>query len=94
MRGAAYTPCAVSQAASEPSRRRSLASRPPEDPQAALAAFTVPNAAQEIWKMIERDLKEPGVKHETAPYGPRLVEKERCAYLRPWVIRVGVTAGF
>jgi acyl-CoA reductase-like NAD-dependent aldehyde dehydrogenase len=60
--------------------------RPPEDPEAGLAAFTVPNAAQEIWKMIERGLAEPGVEHATAPYGPRLVEKERCAYLRPTVV--------
>jgi acyl-CoA reductase-like NAD-dependent aldehyde dehydrogenase len=59
--------------------------RPPEDPQAGLAAFTVPNTAQEIWKMIERDLEESGVEHATAPYGPRLVEKPRCAYLRPTV---------
>jgi acyl-CoA reductase-like NAD-dependent aldehyde dehydrogenase len=59
--------------------------RPPEDPEAGLAAFTVPNAAQDIWKMIERDLQEPGVEHVTGPYGPRLVQKERCAYLRPVV---------
>ncbi|HEX3659296.1 MAG TPA: aldehyde dehydrogenase family protein [Pirellulales bacterium] len=58
---------------------------PPEDPNAGLAAFTVPNMAQNVWKMIEADLKEPGVTHSTAEYGPRLVEKERCAYLRPTV---------
>jgi acyl-CoA reductase-like NAD-dependent aldehyde dehydrogenase len=58
---------------------------PPEDPRAGLAAFTVPNAARNIWNLIESDLKEPGVEHATAPYGPRLVEKERCAYLRPVV---------
>jgi acyl-CoA reductase-like NAD-dependent aldehyde dehydrogenase len=60
--------------------------RPPEDPQAGLAAFTVPNAAQQIWQMIEQDLKEPGVQHATDSYGPRLVEQERCAYLRPTVV--------
>lgn len=60
--------------------------KPPEDPQAGLAAFTIPGAAQSIWKSIEVDLKEDGVEHSTAKYGPRLVEKERCAYLRPTVI--------
>jgi acyl-CoA reductase-like NAD-dependent aldehyde dehydrogenase len=59
---------------------------PPEDPKAGLAAFTVPGTAQAIWKMIEADLKEEGVDHATEKYGPRLVEKERCAYLRPTVV--------
>ncbi|HUY34000.1 MAG TPA: aldehyde dehydrogenase family protein [Pirellulales bacterium] len=59
---------------------------PPEDPKAALAAFTVPGVAQSIWKAIEADLRESGVKHATEPYGPRLVEMERCAYLRPVVV--------
>ena len=58
----------------------------PEDPEAALAAFTVPGQAQAIAATIENDLKESGVKDLTTPYGPRLVEKELCAYLRPWVI--------
>ncbi len=35
--------------------------KPPEDPQAGLAAFTVPNAAQGTWRMIEADLKAGGV---------------------------------
>jgi acyl-CoA reductase-like NAD-dependent aldehyde dehydrogenase len=59
---------------------------PPEDPKAGLAAFTVAGAAQSIWKMIEADLKEEGVEHMTGKYGRRLVEKERCAYLRPVVV--------
>ena len=59
---------------------------PPEDPKAGLAAFTVPGAAQGVWKAIEADLREEGVKHLTEPYGPRLVEMERCAYLRPVVV--------
>lgn len=58
---------------------------PPDNPQAGLAAFTVPGQAQSVWKMIETQLKEDGVTHATEPYGPRLVEKERCAYLRPVV---------
>jgi acyl-CoA reductase-like NAD-dependent aldehyde dehydrogenase len=60
---------------------------PPEDPKAGLAAFTIPGAAQAIWKMIDNKLKEPGVWHATGDYGPRLVEMERCAYLRPTVIQ-------
>jgi acyl-CoA reductase-like NAD-dependent aldehyde dehydrogenase len=58
---------------------------PPEDPNSKLAAFTTPGAAASIWKMIEKDLGESGVTHTTADYGPRLVERERCAYLRPVV---------
>jgi len=60
--------------------------KPPEDPQASLAAFTVPGAAKAIWKSIQSDLQEPGVEHTTAKFGSRLVEKERCGYLRPVVI--------
>ena len=59
---------------------------PPDDPQASLAAFTVPGMASQVWKAIEADLKESGVTHSTEPYGPRLVEMERCAYLRPTVV--------
>jgi acyl-CoA reductase-like NAD-dependent aldehyde dehydrogenase len=59
---------------------------PPGDPKAALAAFTVPGQAEGVWNAIEADLKEPGVHHFTAKYGPRLVPKERCAYLRPTIV--------
>jgi len=60
--------------------------KPPEDPDATLAAFTVPGAARAIWRSIEDGLGEAGVEHVTAKYGPRLVEKQRCGYLRPIVI--------
>lgn len=60
--------------------------KPPDDAEAALAAFTVPGMAQSVWKAIEADLKEEGVTHMTASYGPRLEELERCAYLRPTVV--------
>lgn len=60
--------------------------KPPEDPKASLAAFTVPGQAAGVWKSIEADLREDGVLHVTEPYGPRLVELERCAYLRPTVL--------
>ena len=60
--------------------------KPPEDPQASLAAFTVPGMAKSVWGDIESGLKEAGSRHVTEKYGPRLVEMERCAYLRPTVI--------
>src|SRR5579862_9796438 len=59
---------------------------PPDDPKAALAAFTVPGQADAVSADIDKDLKEPGTKDMTAKYGPRLVKKERCDYLRPTVI--------
>lgn len=58
---------------------------PPDDPQAGLAAFTTPGAAAAIWQAIERDLADSRTTHATADYGPRLVEDERCGYLRPTV---------
>ena len=59
---------------------------PPDDPQAGLAAFTVPGVGPAVWNMIEQDLKEAGATDCTAEYGPRLVENERCSYLRPMVV--------
>ncbi|MCL4206944.1 MAG: aldehyde dehydrogenase family protein [Pirellulaceae bacterium] len=58
----------------------------PEDPQAGLAAFTVAGMAQGVWTMLENDLKQSGVTHLTEKFGPRLVELERCAYLRPTIV--------
>jgi acyl-CoA reductase-like NAD-dependent aldehyde dehydrogenase len=60
--------------------------KPPEDPACGLAAFTVPGAANAIWAMIEAGLQETGVEDMTTGFGPRLVERERCGYLRPTVI--------
>jgi acyl-CoA reductase-like NAD-dependent aldehyde dehydrogenase len=60
--------------------------RPPDDPSAQLAAFTVPGQADAINADIDNDLKAPGVHDLTAKFGPRLVKKERCDYLRPTVI--------
>jgi acyl-CoA reductase-like NAD-dependent aldehyde dehydrogenase len=59
---------------------------PPEDPKSALAAFTVPKQADGVWADIEKDLQSPGTKHVTARYGPRLVKRKRCDYLRPTVL--------
>ncbi len=59
---------------------------PPNDPNAGLAAFTVPGMAKAVWNMIDADLGESGVTHTTDAFGPRLVEHERCDYLRPTVV--------
>jgi acyl-CoA reductase-like NAD-dependent aldehyde dehydrogenase len=58
---------------------------PPEDPKAALAAFTVAGQAEAVSADIDRDLQAAGVHDMTGKYGPRLVVKERCAYLRPTI---------
>ena len=63
-----------------------VAPKPPNDPDASLAAFTVPGAAGAIWAQIESRLQEPGTEDLTSRFGPRLEEKERCGYLRPTVI--------
>ncbi|MCA9178874.1 MAG: aldehyde dehydrogenase family protein [Planctomycetales bacterium] len=63
-----------------------IEAKPPEDPEAGLAAFTVPGMARAIWNMIEQDLKENGVTHATGKHGDRLVEQERCGYLRPTIV--------
>ena len=60
--------------------------KPPDDPEAALAAFTVPGQAQAIAASIEQGLAEAGVQDATAKFGPRLVAEERFGYLRPWVV--------
>jgi acyl-CoA reductase-like NAD-dependent aldehyde dehydrogenase len=60
--------------------------KPPDDPEAKLAAFTIPGAAKAIWGQIEANLKAPGVTHATAAHGDRLVEGERCGWLRPTVV--------
>lgn len=60
--------------------------KPPEDPASSLAAFTVPGAAKAIWGMIDAKLGQAGVDDVSSRFGPRLVQKERCGYLRPVVI--------
>ena len=65
-----------------------IAPLPPEDPEAALAAFTVPGQAAAISTDIDNALKEPGVEEVSAQYqdGGRLVSRERCDYIRPTVV--------
>jgi acyl-CoA reductase-like NAD-dependent aldehyde dehydrogenase len=60
--------------------------KPPHDPEAKLAAFTIPGAAKAIWGQIAAGLDAPGATHATAAYGDRLVEGERCGWLRPTVV--------
>jgi len=64
-----------------------IAPRPHDDPEAALAAFTVPGQAEAIEADIERALAEEGVEDATAKHrdGERLVRRERCDFLRPMV---------
>ena len=59
---------------------------PPNDPKAALAAFTNPQMAKGTYAMVQQDIAEAGVVDMTASYGERLVERERSAYLRPMVV--------
>src|SRR5436190_913243 len=75
----------IAQALAE--RLGPINAKPPEDPTGGLAAFTVPGQAQAIHASILEKMKEDGVTDMTSEkFGSRLVEKERCAYLRPWVI--------
>ncbi|TWU43129.1 putative succinate-semialdehyde dehydrogenase [NADP(+)] 2 [Novipirellula aureliae] len=60
--------------------------RPPSDPQAELAAFTVAAMATGTDAMVKQDLAENGVIDMTAEYGEKLIEREYCAYLRPMVV--------
>ena len=62
----------------------------PEDPESALAAFTVPGVAEAISNEIDQHLEEAGSEDVTRNYRgedeARLVPRERCDYLRPTVI--------
>jgi acyl-CoA reductase-like NAD-dependent aldehyde dehydrogenase len=61
---------------------------PPTDPNAALAAFTVPGVAEAISQSIDADLKEQGVADLTALHrpGPRVVKQGLADYLLPTVV--------
>jgi acyl-CoA reductase-like NAD-dependent aldehyde dehydrogenase len=63
---------------------------PPDHPDASLAAFTVPGAAEAISASIDADANAPGVTDVTATYrdGPRLIKAGRAAYLLPTVLHV------
>ena len=59
-----------------------------DDPDASLAAFTVPGAAEAISKSIDADLAAPGVTDVTAKHRKegRLVKQGRADYLLPTVV--------
>jgi acyl-CoA reductase-like NAD-dependent aldehyde dehydrogenase len=61
---------------------------PPHDPDARLAAFTVPGVAEAISQSIDADLQAPGVTDVTARYrgNERLVKQDRAGYLLPTVV--------
>jgi hypothetical protein len=61
---------------------------PPDHPDASLAAFTTPGAAEAISKSIDADLAAPGVTDVTAAHrqGGRLVKEGRADYLLPTVV--------
>ncbi|MFO0815108.1 MAG: aldehyde dehydrogenase family protein [Gemmatales bacterium] len=58
----------------------------PEDPNAALAAFTMPKLAEAVNAEIDNELKTPGAHDLTARFGSRLELHERHAYLRPTIV--------
>jgi acyl-CoA reductase-like NAD-dependent aldehyde dehydrogenase len=61
---------------------------PPEHPEAGLAAFTIPGAADAISASIDADLQVPGVTDVTAKYRshPRVVARGNASYLLPTVV--------
>jgi acyl-CoA reductase-like NAD-dependent aldehyde dehydrogenase len=61
---------------------------PPEHPEAALAAFTIPGAASSISASIDADLAAPGVMDVTAKYRDisRVVPHGKADYLLPTVV--------
>ena len=61
---------------------------PPEDPEASLAAFTVPGTADAISQSIDADLQMGGVTDVTAAHrtGSRVVKTGKADYLLPTVV--------
>ncbi len=69
-------------------RMASVRPLPPGDPEASLAAFTIPGTADSISAAIDADLQGPGVVDVTAAYreAPRVVKDRRAEYLLPTVV--------
>jgi len=69
-------------------RLASVRPLPPGDPEASLAAFTIPGTADSISNAIDADLQGPGAVDVTATYreGPRVVKDRRAEYLLPTVV--------
>lgn len=64
--------------------------KPMNDPESGLAAFTLPGAAEAMNNMIEEGCKSSAVTEVTSKYrdGDRLIQNERCDYLRPTILHV------
>ena len=69
-------------------RLGSVRALPPDDPEARLAAFTVPGVADAVCGAIDADLQAPGVTDMTAGYreNGRVVREGRADYLLPTVV--------
>ena len=69
-------------------RLASVRPLPPEDPEASLAAFTVPGVADAISQAIDADLQAPGVTDITARHRDvsRIVKQGSADYLLPTVV--------
>jgi acyl-CoA reductase-like NAD-dependent aldehyde dehydrogenase len=76
----------IAQAVAE--RLAAVRPLPPDHPDASLAAFTVPGAADAISNAIDADLKAPGVTDVTAGLRdvPRLLKQGKADYLLPTVV--------
>ena len=82
-----WTPHHAREIADELARRLAeVKALPADDPQALIAAFANPTTAQCISGMIDRDLS--GAMDLTEKYrgSPRLVQRDRCAWLLPTII--------
>ncbi len=65
--------------------------KPMADPDSGLAAFTTKGVAEAMSNQIDEGVKSPAVTEVTEQYrdgGSRLVETERCDFLRPTVLHV------
>ncbi len=64
--------------------------KPMADPESGLAAFTIPGAARAMNTQIDDGVASPAVTEVTEKHrdGSRLVEQERCDYLRPTILHV------
>ncbi len=71
-----------------------IAPKPMTDPDAGLAAFTIPGAAEAINNQIEDLLTESGITEVSAKYrqGDRLVSHDRHDFLRPTIIHASSPA--
>lgn len=69
-------------------RLASIRPKPPEDPESALAAFTVPGVADAIHRDLEDRLAGGGAEDRSAPLrdAPRLIRQGRASWLLPTVV--------